>query len=83
MRMTPYADVSGNSGVAEYQISSDFIRVRFKNSMWIYKYTYECPGKDEVEQMKELAERGEGLSTYISQNEKVRNGYAKKEEMVR
>jgi hypothetical protein len=33
----------------------------------LYLYDYETPGEDEVEEMKELAEAGRGLATYISQ----------------
>jgi hypothetical protein len=41
-----------------------------------YLYDYSKPGKEHVEQMKILAEQGEGLTTYVNQN--VRDNYRKK-----
>ncbi|CUU35214.1 MAG: hypothetical protein K6U12_06715 [Armatimonadetes bacterium] len=74
--MERYADLSGRSGVAAYEIGDDYIRVQFKNGS-IYLYTYESAGREHIETMKELARKGEGLSGYISRY--VRNLYARKE----
>lgn len=66
--MVPYSNKSGkNSGVTAYEIGKDFIIVRFKRSD-DYTYSYDSAGKPAVEEMKKRAKRGEGLSTYISQN---------------
>ena len=67
--MTPYSSNSGkNSGVTAYEIRKNFIIVRFKRKD-DYRYSYNSAGKSAVETMKELARRGRGLSTYISQNQ--------------
>jgi hypothetical protein len=65
--MKRYKDRSGKSGVFLYEIGKDYILVRFTGSDAVYKYSYKRPGKKHVEMMKKLAEKGEGLSTYISQ----------------
>ena len=70
-----YANRSGNSGVVAYEIGADSIIVEFVDG-WKYLYTCESAGVDNVEHMKLLAARGQGLSGFISSD--VRNGYAKK-----
>lgn len=51
----------------EYESCLDYIKIRFKNSAIVYYYTYNVPGEDHVEKMKELADQGAGLNTYINQ----------------
>ena len=41
--MTYYKNLSGNSGVFQYEIGEDFIIVRFKTSARLYKYSYKKP----------------------------------------
>ena len=74
--MKPYENLSGNSGVEAYELGPDFIRVRFRSG-GTYLYTYENVGEENVEKMKELAESGRGLATFINQHELVRNGAIK------
>ena len=65
--MIRYKSSSGkSSGVKGYEIGDDFITVQFATHT--YLYTYASAGKIVIEQMKNLAEINEGLSTYISQN---------------
>ena len=66
--MKKYADKTGNSGVDSYAIFPDSIKVKFKYSDAAYDYSYSSAGKTHIEKMKTLAEKGAGLSTYISQN---------------
>lgn len=49
-----------------YSVGADFIMIRFAGGE-VYKYSYESAGEQQVEQMKALAEKQKGLSTYISQ----------------
>ena len=72
--MERYLDVDGDSGVAAYEYGADYIRVRFTTGA-TYLYTYESAGKDNIEQMKALARRGNGLNAYI--NRHVRQLYAR------
>ena len=72
--MERYKNVSGKSGVVEYEIGADFIKVRFKGPKKIYVYNYASTGKEYIENMKKLAEGGKGLSTFVSQ--KVRERYS-------
>lgn len=58
--MKKYANLSGKSGVSEYDDTNpELIIVRFKTGE---EYGYPKDGK-----MSELAEKGEGLNTYINE----------------
>ena len=74
--MKPYANLGGNSGVVAYENGPDFIKVQFSDGS-IYPYTYASAGADNIECMKQLAESGHGLNSFINTN--VRNLYAAKE----
>lgn len=74
--MERYRDIDGDSGVNAYEIGSDFIRVKFSTGA-IYLYTYASAGQINIDQMKILAQRGEGLNAFI--NTTVRKLYAQKE----
>jgi hypothetical protein len=64
--MKTYKNLSGDSGVVAYEIGKTFIKIKFEGESGIYTYDYKRPGKEPVEQMKALAVKGEGLSTFIS-----------------
>ena len=72
--MQRYLNLSGNSGVLAYDISTDAITVRFDTGT--YLYNCDRPGRIHVEQMKKLAVAGQGLATYISKF--VQDNYALK-----
>lgn len=74
--MRPYANLDGDSGAVAYEVGDSYINVQFRGGA-TYRYDANSPGAAHVSQMKVLAERGRGLSTYISQH--VRNSYARKE----
>ena len=74
--MQRYGDVGRDAGVRAYETGDDFIRVEFHDGA-IYLYTYASTGAEDVERMKELAARGEGLTTFISHQ--VRKRFARKE----
>jgi len=65
--MQTYANLGGNSNISRYEIGSDFIRVEFKDSS-IYKYSNSSAGENHVNEMKKLAEDGQGLNSYIMLN---------------
>ena len=73
--MEPYINLSGNSGVAAFEIMDDSITVRFKDG-GKYLYTYWSAGAEHVERMKTLAANGNGLNSYI--NKHVKKKYASK-----
>jgi hypothetical protein len=60
---------SGDSGVEFYEIEDRAIIVQFVHG-GIYKYTYESAGEKNVEQMKQLALKGKGLTTFINEHVK-------------
>jgi aminopeptidase-like protein len=63
--MQPYRNLAGNSGVEAFDILRDGIKVRFVSG-GTYFYDYRVPGGARVEEMKQLARAGRGLSTYIA-----------------
>ena len=73
--MKRYENRSGRGGITGYEILPDGIILEF-NYKEEYLYDYAKPGREHVEQMKILAERGEGLTTYVNQH--VRDNYRKK-----
>ncbi len=75
-RMKRYKNLGGDSGIVAYEDGEDFIKVKFSDGS-IYFYNYTKPGPDEVEHMKQLAEQGQGLNSYISRH--IRKRYAAKE----
>lgn len=70
-------DIDGDSGVIGYEIGTDYIRVQFSTGA-IYLYTYASAGSHNIENMKGLARKGNGLNAYINKN--VRKMYARKEQ---
>ena len=74
--MKRYKNLSGGSGIVAYESGPDFIRVRFSSGS-VYLYTYESADPDDIEQMKELASKGEGLNSFI--NTTVYHNYARRE----
>lgn len=69
--MLKYKNLSGNSGVSYYEIGDSYIDVDFNGAT--YRYSYNSAGQEHVEHMKSLAQKGKGLSGYISKY--VRMGY--------
>ena len=67
MALKRYRRLGGDSGVVAYAVSDDRIDVQFVDGT-VYTYSYASTGRDRVEQMKQLAQSGQGLSTYISQH---------------
>jgi len=63
--MERYRNSGGDSGVAAYEIGSDYIKVQFKDRK-TYTYTYSSAGQHHIEKMKTLARRGHGLNSYIN-----------------
>lgn len=74
--MERYKNLSGSSGVVEYEIGPDFIRVQFSDRA-VYLYNYAITGSHNIEHMKQLARNGQGLNSFI--NTTVRKAYARKE----
>jgi hypothetical protein len=69
-------NLTGDSGVTDYELGADSIRVRFRGGS-TYLYSSIRPGQHHVDQMKRRAIAGRGLGTYISQH--VREQYERKE----
>ncbi|WP_129135185.1 hypothetical protein [Luteimonas sp. YGD11-2] len=68
-----YADRSGKSGVLAYALLPGSILLRFADDRYIYLYDDVVPGAADVEAMRERAEAGSGLATYVNQH--VRGRY--------
>lgn len=74
-KLERYKNLGGDSPILAYGITDTSITIQYSDG-GIYLYTYANPGKREVETMKKLAIRGDGLSTYINTN--VRKSYERK-----
>jgi hypothetical protein len=72
--MIAYRNLGGSSGIVRYELSSNSISVEFKNGSK-YQYNYSSAGRDNIEKMKVLAERGQGLGAFI---DKSKPQYVKK-----
>jgi hypothetical protein len=66
-----YANLRGDSAVVGYEIYSDSITVKFSDG-WLYSYTYQSAGATNVEGMKQLAARGQGLNSFVNTKVKKR-----------
>lgn len=73
--MQRYLNLSGDSPVAMFECGIGEITVTF-NTGWNYLYTNLSAGAPNIQRMQELARRGQGLATHITQV--VKKGYAKK-----
>jgi len=62
------------AGVVKFSYGDGFIWIEFNDGR-IYLYTEKVSGIDAINRMKQLAEQGEKLSTFINQNDKVRDNY--------
>ena len=71
--MEQYKNLGGDSGVSFYEINTESITVQFSTGA-TYQYTYQSAGNQNIEEMKTLAKRGEGLNSFI--NRVVRKKYA-------
>jgi hypothetical protein len=68
--MTPYSNLSRDSGVVAYEIGDASITLQFRHNPKHYVYNSLKPGLSHVQQMQRLAVAGRGLSTYVSQHVK-------------
>jgi hypothetical protein len=73
--MPRYRNLSGHSGVASYETTSDSITLTFVNGER-YVYTVASTGASAINRMKALANAGRGLSTFVSRD--VRDAYDRK-----
>ncbi len=73
--MTLYTNKGGKSGIQSYEIGEDFIKVKFSDGK-IYTYNNAVTGEENIKTMKELAENGSGLNSFITT--KIDKKYASK-----
>lgn len=62
--MKRYANKGGNSNVLTYDYGNDYITIQFGSGR-PYTYSYDSAGKENVETMKQLADAGQGLNSYV------------------
>lgn len=70
-----YKNLSGDSGVAAYDIDGDVLTVEFTTGA-IYEYDAASAGPWEFREMCNLAPRGRGLNAFI--NSYAKHGYRRK-----
>jgi hypothetical protein len=65
--MKPYRNLGGDSAVVAYEYWDDFITVEFESGKHtLYTYTYTSAGNFAIETMKQLADAGHWLNSYIA-----------------
>lgn len=69
--MIKYKNLSGNSGVDQYDCGQDWILVQFLDGA-IYRYTSTSASQYHITEMINLANRGWGLNSYIMKYVKTR-----------
>ena len=74
--MEKYLNLSGDSGVLEYEVGPEFIVLRFKRNSTRYLYDHFSAGKNRILDMIRLARSGQGLATYVARH--VKGMYARK-----
>jgi hypothetical protein len=70
-----YRNLSGDSGVVQYQLGEGTILVQFSDGS-LYEYTNESAGGNAIAAMHRLAVAGRGLGGFISTT--VRKKYSRK-----
>ena len=73
--MEHYKDLGGESGIRNYEMTQDSIKIEFKDGS-LYLYNRKRPGLAAVMLMQKLAIRGRGLNSFINTN--VQKQYAAK-----
>ncbi|WP_216938510.1 hypothetical protein [Acinetobacter sp. BY484] len=63
--MEIYKDIDNDSNITHYEIGDTYIRVKFNGTIKSYTYSYSSAGIETVEHMKQLAQAGDGLNSYI------------------
>ncbi|WP_345101317.1 hypothetical protein [Mucilaginibacter panaciglaebae] len=67
--MQNYNSDGHDAGVIAYEIGKDNISIKFRDGS-TYLYTNKSAGPAAIAEMKALAQRGGGLTTYINQHVK-------------
>lgn len=71
--MFHYRNLGGKSGVSEYDTGPDWFLIKFKDGS-MYLYTVKSTDPSHIQNMRQLAEMGSGLNSYV--NRLVGNQYA-------
>lgn len=67
--MIPYKNLGRDSTIIAYKNGDDYIKVQFRKGYWkLYTYTNMSAGSSVIQHMQSLAERGQGLNSYIIKN---------------
>lgn len=64
--MNRYRNAGGDSGVTHYGIGASSITIKFAGTARTYTYSYGKAGPTHVNNMKRLAQQGQGLNAYIN-----------------
>ena len=68
--MKHYANFGGNSNVVSFEYGETYITIQF-GSRRPYTYSYESAGKVNIDTMKQLADSGQGLNSFVMRNVKT------------
>lgn len=74
--MQRYRNLNGKSGIVAFEIGDDCVKIVFRDNSKVYLYSTRKIPAEKIERMKQLATSGRGLTTFISRNPDVRDGYS-------
>lgn len=74
--MKPYVNRGGDAGIVAYDYGVDWIHLQFVGGK-VYEYTAGLIGAENLETMKQLADAGDGLTTFVNTHPEVKNGYSR------
>ena len=74
--MNKYVNVNNDSGIVEYEYNNSSITIRFARG-GVYVYDVADIGQEHLENMKRLADGGDGLNSYINRNRDVHSSGCK------
>ena len=73
--MQKYVDKNGDSGISDYEYDNNQIKIKFKFGK-TYTYPSSKVGLTHFNNMRKLADAGDGLNAYINTNPEVKKGYS-------
>ena len=74
--MKPYRNRSGDAGIVAYDYGRDWIQLQFAGGK-IYEYTASGVGAVNVKKMMQLADSGDGLTTFVNTHPRIKDGYSR------
>lgn len=73
--MKEYKNLNNNSLVESYEINDKYIDIKYKDNLYVYRFSEKTLGYKKFQSMKEFAIQGYGLYTYIIGEKLIYDSY--------